>query len=93
MLFKADELDQQRVKGHVFQGWKEGFITFPPTYKFIRGTDFYTGELIPVAKDTGRDGPLGDAAEGQEPDCEGKLTMSSWGWQLSHQIWLVISEN
>lgn len=32
--------------GGVFAGWREGAITFPPTFKFAKGTHRYVGEPI-----------------------------------------------
>ena len=29
--------------GRAFQGWAEGPLTFPPTFKLKRGTDMYLG--------------------------------------------------
>lgn len=33
-LAQHDELVQARNAGNAFQGWAEGRLTFPPTYKF-----------------------------------------------------------
>lgn len=30
-------------EGHVFQGWREGAIEFPPTYKYLPNSDDYIG--------------------------------------------------
>ena len=40
-LLPADQLSQQRAAGNVFVGFEEAPLTFPPTYKFIPGTDIY----------------------------------------------------
>eukprot|EP01041_Mallomonas_annulata_P002723 gene2723-5362_t len=40
-LLQRDQLNVERAKGTVFQGFEEGVITFPPTYKFQQGTDIY----------------------------------------------------
>ena len=40
-LLSLDQLNLERAKGTVFQGFVEGPITFPPTYKFQQGTDIY----------------------------------------------------
>ncbi|KAK9747730.1 hypothetical protein RND81_02G012000 [Saponaria officinalis] len=40
------ENDQLRIKqrhGRVFEGWREGKIYFPPTYKYTRNSDRYAG--------------------------------------------------
>ena len=34
-------------KAGVFTGWKEGFISFPPTFKYSKGTDRYVGDPLP----------------------------------------------
>lgn len=44
-LYAFDELQRERTAGRVFDGFKEAPITFPPTYKYNRGTNHYTGEL------------------------------------------------
>lgn len=33
-----------------FQGWQEGPLAFPPTFKFRRGTDTYLGERFVVQR-------------------------------------------
>ncbi|CAM8888272.1 unnamed protein product [Rhodiola kirilowii] len=43
-LIKSDQLSKELHKGHVFAGWKEGSINFPPTYKYEINTDRYVGE-------------------------------------------------
>ncbi|KEG10149.1 inositol 5-phosphatase-like protein [Trypanosoma grayi] len=40
-LICHDELRQGMVSGDTFDGFQEALITFPPTYKFDRGTDLY----------------------------------------------------
>lgn len=30
--------------GRAFEGWQEGPLSFPPTFKFLRGTTQYHGE-------------------------------------------------
>eukprot|EP00210_Caulerpa_lentillifera_P000892 g863.t1 len=44
-LLEVDELSVEKAAGNVFQGFTESPIDFPPTYKFIRGTNYYTGEI------------------------------------------------
>ncbi|XP_060674186.1 type I inositol polyphosphate 5-phosphatase 2 isoform X2 [Ziziphus jujuba] len=43
-LLKGDQLSKELYGGHVFEGWKEGFIDFPPTYKYEINSDRYVGE-------------------------------------------------
>ncbi|XP_052171340.1 type I inositol polyphosphate 5-phosphatase 2-like isoform X3 [Diospyros lotus] len=43
-LLNADQLRLELRRGHVFEGWKEGPITFAPTYKYEIGSDRYVGE-------------------------------------------------
>ena len=40
-LIKNDQLNIERQKGKVFQGFNEGPLHFRPTYKFDKGTDVY----------------------------------------------------
>ena len=40
-LRKKDQLNMERQRGNVFQGFEEGLLTFAPTYKFQPGTDVY----------------------------------------------------
>lgn len=43
LLFK-DQLCKELGTGRVFEGWKEGVINFPPTYKYEVNSDRYVGE-------------------------------------------------
>ncbi|KAI5655859.1 hypothetical protein M9H77_33046 [Catharanthus roseus] len=43
-LLNYDQLSKELRSGHVFDGWKEGEINFPPTYKYEFNTDRYVGE-------------------------------------------------
>ncbi|EXB99791.1 Type I inositol-1,4,5-trisphosphate 5-phosphatase 2 [Morus notabilis] len=43
-LIKNDQLSKELRSGHVFEGWKEGLIDFPPTYKYEINSDRYVGE-------------------------------------------------
>ncbi|XP_062189529.1 type I inositol polyphosphate 5-phosphatase 4-like [Phragmites australis] len=43
-LLEKDQLRMQQRYGRVFQGWKEGRIYFPPTYKYSFNSDRYAGE-------------------------------------------------
>ncbi|KAL0027397.1 hypothetical protein WJX79_008379 [Trebouxia sp. C0005] len=42
-LVEADELIRMVHDGRSFAGWTEGHISFPPTFKFKRGTSQYLG--------------------------------------------------
>lgn len=37
-LAAHDELKHAQSKGDAFSDWQEGPLSFPPTYKFVRGT-------------------------------------------------------
>eukprot|EP00249_Psilotum_nudum_P002768 c15901_g1_i1 orf=332-1363(+) len=39
ILLKKDQLQQELSQGHVFEGWFEGSIAFPPTYKYEMNSD------------------------------------------------------
>lgn len=43
-LINSDQLSKELHSGHVFEGWKEGVIKFPPTYKYEINSDRYVGE-------------------------------------------------
>lgn len=43
-LINSDQLTKELRNGRVFSGWKEGLITFPPTYKYEMNSDRYVGE-------------------------------------------------
>eukprot|EP01026_Neomeris_dumetosa_P053016 TRINITY_DN47263_c0_g1_i1.p1 TRINITY_DN47263_c0_g1~~TRINITY_DN47263_c0_g1_i1.p1 ORF type:complete len:633 (-),score=77.67 TRINITY_DN47263_c0_g1_i1:719-2617(-) len=43
-LFLRDQLVNEMERETILQGWTEGILTFPPTYKFVKGTDLYHGE-------------------------------------------------
>ena len=47
-LVAADELTCMRKAGKAFQGWQEGPLSFPPTFKFRRGTSHYIGMPCPA---------------------------------------------
>ncbi|KXZ53716.1 hypothetical protein GPECTOR_6g633 [Gonium pectorale] len=52
-LLAADQLLRERAAGRVFQGWREGRITFLPTYKFKVGTSVYNGDDAALAPGAG----------------------------------------
>ncbi|XP_071692516.1 type I inositol polyphosphate 5-phosphatase 2-like isoform X2 [Rutidosis leptorrhynchoides] len=43
-LLYSDQLCKELRRGHVFEGWNEGIIKFPPTYKYEVNSDRYVGE-------------------------------------------------
>ncbi|KAG7011224.1 Type I inositol polyphosphate 5-phosphatase 4 [Cucurbita argyrosperma subsp. argyrosperma] len=43
-LLENDQLRIERRRGHVFEGWEEGKICFPPTYKYSYNSDRYSGD-------------------------------------------------
>ncbi|CAM6116533.1 unnamed protein product [Calypogeia fissa] len=43
-LLEKDQLKIEQNAGHVFDGWQEGPIYFPPTYKYNFNSDRYSGE-------------------------------------------------
>ncbi|KAG7952462.1 hypothetical protein I3843_12G060100 [Carya illinoinensis] len=45
-LLNNDQLSKELRSGHVFDGWKEGGIDFPPTYKYKINSDRYVGENL-----------------------------------------------
>ncbi|KAH9729772.1 type i inositol polyphosphate 5-phosphatase 4 [Citrus sinensis] len=44
MGYLGNKLRIEQRKGHVFNGWSEGKIYFPPTYKYSNNSDRYAGE-------------------------------------------------
>ncbi|MED6132653.1 Type I inositol 1,4,5-trisphosphate 5-phosphatase [Stylosanthes scabra] len=49
-LFEKDQLMQELKNGGVFDGWSEGALNFPPTYKYEVNSDKYYGEDPKVGK-------------------------------------------
>lgn len=47
-LLSVDQLNIEKEKGTVFQGFHEGLITFDPTYKYTPGTPNYNRERCPA---------------------------------------------
>lgn len=43
-LLAADELGIMIRSKRAFEGWKEGAVKFPPTFKYKRGASHYLGE-------------------------------------------------
>eukprot|EP01060_Flectonema_neradi_P039892 TRINITY_DN8947_c1_g1_i1.p1 TRINITY_DN8947_c1_g1~~TRINITY_DN8947_c1_g1_i1.p1 ORF type:complete len:519 (+),score=96.14 TRINITY_DN8947_c1_g1_i1:107-1663(+) len=50
-LLRYDELSHATACGQAFSGWKEMDINFPPTYKFIEGTNSYSTKRTPAWTD------------------------------------------
>ncbi|XP_057958789.1 type IV inositol polyphosphate 5-phosphatase 7-like [Malania oleifera] len=44
VLLENDQLRIEQRRGRVFEGWKEGKIYFPPTYKYSTNSDRYAGD-------------------------------------------------
>ncbi|CAI8609460.1 unnamed protein product [Vicia faba] len=44
-LMNYDQLSNELCNGHVFEGWKEGLVNFPPTYKYEFNSDKYAGKF------------------------------------------------
>ncbi|KAF6138131.1 hypothetical protein GIB67_033545 [Kingdonia uniflora] len=50
-LLENDQLRTEQKRGRVFEGWREGKIYFPPTYKYSNNSDRYAGdEMHPKEK-------------------------------------------
>lgn len=43
-LFENDQLARQFKKGRPFDGWSEGVLKFPPTYKYEANSEKYYGD-------------------------------------------------
>ncbi|PON96275.1 Deoxyribonuclease I [Trema orientale] len=43
-LIESDQLVRELRKGRVFDGWSEGTLNFPPTYKYEINSEKYSGE-------------------------------------------------
>ncbi|KAL8486439.1 hypothetical protein ACS0TY_023215 [Phlomoides rotata] len=43
-LLEKDQLSIEQRRGRVFDGWMEGKIYFPPTYKYSHNSDRYAGD-------------------------------------------------
>ncbi|GBG73090.1 hypothetical protein CBR_g12806 [Chara braunii] len=44
-LIDRDQLRAAKLAGRVFNGWQEGHINFPPTYKYVAGEDQKAGDV------------------------------------------------
>lgn len=49
-LAERDQLKRELRKGHVFEGWHENSLNFPPTYKYELNSDKYCGEDSEVGR-------------------------------------------
>ncbi|WOL19411.1 type I inositol polyphosphate 5-phosphatase 5-like [Canna indica] len=49
-LLEWDQLRIEKEAGRVFNGWKEGKISFAPTYKYSHNSDTYAGETVKSKK-------------------------------------------
>ncbi|CAN8235499.1 unnamed protein product [Cochlearia groenlandica] len=47
-LLEYDQLVKEYKKGRAFDGWSEGTLQFPPTYKYQSNSDEYTGNRTPA---------------------------------------------
>ncbi|CAM8888524.1 hypothetical protein QQ045_028144 [Rhodiola kirilowii] len=45
-LLDKDQLRMEQRQGRVFEGWNEGKIYFPPTYKYSNNSDRYAGDTV-----------------------------------------------
>ncbi|XAR62239.1 Inositol-polyphosphate 5-phosphatase [Bertholletia excelsa] len=52
MLVESDQLRRELRKGHAFDGWCEGILGFPPTYKYELNSQKYHGEDPKVGRRT-----------------------------------------
>jgi hypothetical protein len=46
-LLLHDQLTKEMLHGHVFQGFSEQPVTFPPSYKFDLNSDVYDTRRVP----------------------------------------------
>ncbi|KAM0062685.1 putative inositol-polyphosphate 5-phosphatase [Helianthus debilis subsp. tardiflorus] len=51
-LLECDQLLRELRKGRAFDGWSEGVLDFPPTYKYERNSDKYIGADPKVGRRT-----------------------------------------
>ncbi|KAG0502369.1 hypothetical protein HPP92_002441 [Vanilla planifolia] len=51
-LVEKDQLRRELRKGKAFDGWTEGIITFPPTYKYKPNSESYIGDDSKVGRRT-----------------------------------------
>ncbi|KAI7730850.1 hypothetical protein M8C21_002071 [Ambrosia artemisiifolia] len=51
-LLECDQLVRELRKGRAFDGWSEGVLDFPPTYKYHKNSEKYVGEDPKVGRRT-----------------------------------------
>ncbi|KAI3750623.1 hypothetical protein L2E82_21318 [Cichorium intybus] len=51
-LLEADQLIRELRRGRAFEGWSEGVLDFPPTYKYEQNSEKYYGEDPKVGRRT-----------------------------------------
>ncbi|KAK3009566.1 hypothetical protein RJ639_013543, partial [Escallonia herrerae] len=51
-LVESDQLIRELRKGRAFDGWSEGTLTFPPTYKYELNSEKYYGEDPKIGRRT-----------------------------------------
>ncbi|KAB2621027.1 type I inositol 1,4,5-trisphosphate 5-phosphatase 1-like [Pyrus ussuriensis x Pyrus communis] len=51
-LAEKDQLAKQFKKGRAFDGWSEGVLNFPPTYKYETNSEKYCGEDVKTGRRT-----------------------------------------
>ncbi|XP_028965213.1 type IV inositol polyphosphate 5-phosphatase 3-like isoform X2 [Malus domestica] len=51
-LAEKDQLAKQLKKGRAFDGWSEGVLNFPPTYKYETNSEKYCGEDVKTGRRT-----------------------------------------
>nr|XP_043614719.1 type IV inositol polyphosphate 5-phosphatase 3-like [Erigeron canadensis] len=51
-LLECDQLIRELRKGRAFDGWSEGVLDFPPTYKYEQNSEKYIGEHPKVGRRT-----------------------------------------
>ena len=66
-LLECDQLNRGRATGDLLPGWQEGEITFPPTFKYVIGTDTYLG-----SEDQGGHGGHGGHGHGEVESAKGQ---------------------
>lgn len=52
-LLECDQLNRQRHQKNVFDGYREGLITFKPTYKYDPGTDEWDSRQVDCVLSSG----------------------------------------
>eukprot|EP00249_Psilotum_nudum_P021395 c28091_g1_i2 orf=478-2079(+) len=50
-LLERDQLKREQRAGRAFVGWREGSISFAPTYKYMNNSDLYSGMYAKQSKE------------------------------------------